>query len=243
MKTQIVSLLFVALPWLASCTGADVSSGSTVTDREVAALAVAEPGAKASEYVARSAELRLFGTQGAGSEAFATLADTKTWETTNVAVGQVVGRSLKLVAVRDSAIDLLDTVSGVRRTVAAGEDISVRIIEHEFDRAAQEDASHVFHVRPKSLSRVAARYGVGASCESAEFASASMCRIASVAKHSVADRLDLKVGDLVVSADGQAVTPGNLAEVLRSLGTDKSQALQLTIARGGVFLPRVYLAD
>ncbi len=243
MKTQIVSLLFVALPWLAACSGADVSSGSTVTDREVAALAVAEPGAKAAEYVARGAELRLFGTQGEGSDAFATLADKKTWETTNIAVGQVVGRSLKLVAVRENEIDLLDTVSGVRRTVAAGEDISVRIIEHEFDRAAQESASHVFHVSPRSLGRVAARYGIGASCQSAEFAGQSLCRISSVAKHSVADRLDLKVGDLVVSADGQAVTPENLSEVLRSLGSDKSQALQLTIARHGVFLPRVYLAE
>lgn len=243
MKTQIVSLLFVTLPLLASCTGADVSSGSTVSDREVAALAVAEPGAKASEYQARAAEFRLFGTQGEGSEAFATLADTKTWETSNVTVGQTIGRSLKLVAVRENEIDILDTVTGKPQTVRTGENVSVRIIEHEFDRAAQETASHVFHTDPRGLQRVASRYGVGASCETVAFAGHSPCRITAVAKHSLADRLDLKVGDLVVSSDGQPVTPDSLASVLRSMADTASQARQLTIARHGVFLPRVYLSE
>ena len=174
---------------------------------------------------------------------FATLADTKTWETSNVTVGQTIGRSLKLVAVRENEIDILDTVTGKPQTVRAGENVSVRIIEHEFDRAAQETASHVFHTDPRGLQRVASRYGVGASCETVAFAGHSPCRITAVAKHSLADRLDLKVGDLVVSSDGQPVTPDSLASVLRSMADTASQARQLTIARHGVFLPRVYLSE
>ena len=125
MKTQLLSFVVLALPWLASCNGADLASGATVSEREVSALAVAEPGAKATEYSARSATLRLFGTQGEGAAAFATLADTATWDTSNVRVGETMGRSLKLVAVRESAIEIVDTTTNSRRTVRAGEDLTV----------------------------------------------------------------------------------------------------------------------
>ena len=83
MRTQLLSFVVLALPWVASCTGADISSETTVSEREVSALAVPEPNAKASEYAARPVTLRLFGTQGVGSAAFATLADTFNWDTSN----------------------------------------------------------------------------------------------------------------------------------------------------------------
>ena len=56
----------------------------------------------------------------------------------------------------------------------------------------------------------------------------------------------------VVSADaadkGQlttwvTVTPDNLGAILRGLGESRSQSVQLTLARGGVFFPRVYLVE
>ena len=84
MRTQLLSFVVLALPWATSCTGADISSERTVSEREVSALAVPEPNAKASEYAARPVTLRLFGTQGVGSAAFATLADTSNWDTSNV---------------------------------------------------------------------------------------------------------------------------------------------------------------
>ena len=41
MKTQLLSFVVLALPCLASCNGADLASGATVSEREVSALAVA----------------------------------------------------------------------------------------------------------------------------------------------------------------------------------------------------------
>jgi hypothetical protein len=243
MRTQLVSVFVLALPWLASCNGADVSAGAVVTEREVAALAVPEPSAPASEYSARAVTLRLFGTQGEGRAAFATLADTATWDTNNVRVGETIGRGLKLVSVSESAIELLDTTTATRRTVRSGEDLAVRVIEHEFDRAALESGEHVFHISARSLARVASRYGVGTTCEPVAFADRTPCQVAAVAKHSLADRLGLQAGDLLMTEDGEAVTPHNLSAILRSITESKSQSLQLTVARGGIFLARVYLAE
>lgn len=243
MKTQLLSFVVLALPWLASCNGADLASGATVSEREVSALAVAEPGAKATEYSARSATLRLFGTQGEGAAAFATLADTATWDTSNVRVGETMGRSLKLVAVRESAIEIVDTTTNSRRTVRAGEDLTVRVIEHEFDRAARETGEHVFHISASSLARVASRYGIGTTCESVELATYTPCKVTAVAKNSLAARVGLQAGDLLISADGVTVTPDNLGTILRGLGESRSQSVQLTLARGGVFFPRVYLVE
>jgi len=243
MRTQLLSFVVLALPWVTSCTGADISSETTVSEREVSALAVPEPNAKASEYAARPVTLRLFGTQGVGSAAFATLADTSNWDTSNVRVGETIGRSLKLVAVGESSIELVDSTSSLRRTVRAGEDIAVRVIEHDFDRAAIESGEHLFHVQARSLARVESRYGVGAGCEPVSFGGTTPCKVSYVTKHSLAARLGLQAGDLLVAADGEAVTPENLTAILRRLGESKSQSLQLTVARGGVFLERVYVAE
>lgn len=242
MKTQLVSLALVALPWVASCTGADGTS-PTVTPKEVAALAVPEQGASASEYVAHPTTLRLFGTQGEGSTAFATLADTSSWDTSNVRVGETIGRSLQLVSVSDAGIELYDTTTQERRTVRSGEDFGVRVIEHEFDRAAVESAEHVFHTHARSLARIEARYGTGTSCESVSFAGQTSCKVGVVAKNSLAARLGLQTGDLLLSADGAAVTPSNLASLLHRLSEEQSQSLQLAMARGGVVIDRMYVAQ
>lgn len=242
MKTQLVSLALVALPWVASCTGAD-SASPTVTKQEVAALAVPEEGAPASEYVAHPTTFRLFGTQGEGATAFATLADTSSWDTSNIRVGETIGRSLQLVSVSDAGIELLDTTTREGRMVRSGEDISVRVIEHEFDRAAVESSEHVFHTHARSLARIEARYGIGTSCETVSFAGQSPCKVGVVAKNSVAARLGLQPGDLLLGADGSPVTPSNLASQLHRLGEQQSQSLQLSMARGGVVIDRMYVAE
>lgn len=242
MKTQLVSLALVALPWVASCTGSD-SASPEVTQTEVAALAVPEQGALASEYVAHPTTFRLFGTQGQGATAFATLADTSSWDTSNIRVGETIGRNLQLVAVSDAGIELYDSTTKERRTVRSGEDILVRVIEHEFDQAAVEGAEHVFHTHARSLARIEARYGIGTSCEPVSFAGQTPCKVGVVSPSSLAALLGLKTGDLLLAADGSAVTPSNLHALLHRLSEEQSQSLQLSLARGGVVIDRMYVAE
>jgi C-terminal processing protease CtpA/Prc len=241
MNKTIVSLLLCSVSSLLACEGG--RSTGEVTSQEVAALALPEPAAAQDDYQARQVTFRLFGTQGEGNEAFATLSELPNFETRDVAVGGTVGRNLRLSGVLDQQIVLEDTTTGQRRTVRSGEDFAVRVIEHAYDQAVKEQASHTYTVRKEALARLSVRYGVGAGCEEVSFAGRTFCRITRVDRSSVAARLDLKVGDLLLDANGQTVTSQNIEQALRSLSESKSEAFPLTLARHGVLLNRLYLSE
>lgn len=223
-------LFFVALPWLASCSGVPAANNA-VSEAEVAALARPEAHAAAHEYRARHTTFRLFGTQGEGDEAFATLAELPSFETRNLGANQTLGRNLRLSSISEQKIVLTDAVTGVSHSVAAGQDITVSVIEHEFDRAVQEQPSHVFLVNRVSLARLVQRHGVGVSCEPVSVFAQTMCRITRVKRGSLGDRMDLRVGDLLADAGGRQITPQNVGAILGELAQPSSADFPLGVVR------------
>jgi len=134
-----------------------------ISEADSARLAAPEPGAPAAEYRVRMATLRLLGTQGTGATASATLADISSWNARTYTVGQTIGRGRKLVAAQADAVEILDSVSGARSSLSAGQELRVRLIDHVFDIAAVDHGQHQWTVSSALPARILERYGVGAS--------------------------------------------------------------------------------
>lgn len=228
-----------------------VSTGSAgLTERDVARLAAPEPGATAADYRVRPVTLRLFGTQGSGDSATATLADTSTWATQTYRLGQPLGRGLVLSAVREDAIELRDTVSGTVHTVRAGADVATRLIEHSFDYAALDHGQHQWSVRAATLSQILTRYGVGATATEVTLGTTRAARLSVVRPGSALDRLGFKEGDLLVALDrglaGQPPSPSLLelpAALCARLSQPSSYAVVVTLIRGGARYDVAYAVE
>lgn len=250
MKTQINILLgtalFTSALTLSACTeaagGAAPSATPTVTASEAKSLQNPEPGAVPAQYQARLVTLRLLGTQGEGSEASATLADTATWYTRTYRIGETIGRNLKLAAVSESELVLTDGTAPAR-TVRPGQDIQVRVIEHEFDTAAVEHGDHQWTVKAASMSRLLSRYGVGATATTTEFAGQTAIKLGPVQPGSVLARLGLQRGDLVFELGGQPATLTTLEHLAHQASQNQSQVLTLKMARGASLWERAYVIE
>lgn len=251
MKTLSRIGMGLALLGLGACNGAAQSEGPPAAVSALAvnltSLAQPEPGALPADYEERAVTLRLFGTQGEGSEAFATLADTATWETRNYRVGDTLGRNLKLTAVRPQAgeagepgeIEL--TESGRVRVLRAGADLSVRLVEHVFDRAALEGGQHRWSVKGRVLARVLARYGLGATeTEAVTYGSLPALRLGPVRPGSVLERLGLRRGDLLLALDGEPLTAVGLSRLGDAVTRAGGPGVLLQVVRGGSFWEAQY---
>lgn len=203
------------------------------TEREIRTLARPEAGAAAADYRARAVTLRLYGTQGAGDAASATLADTANWATRTYRVGETVGRNLTLAAVREDAIELTDTATGTRRTVRAGEELRVRVIEHAFDFAATPHGEHQWGVQAATLARLISRYGVGATGSEVSLHGARMIRLSAVQPQSALARLGFRAGDLLVDVNGEPARADSPAALCQALSQASSQMVLVTVVRGG----------
>ncbi len=197
--------------------------------------------------------LRLFGTSGVGADspgdsdepaAFATLADTATWATTNYHLGEGVGRSLRIVAISEDGIELSDSLAGgARLRLRAGDDLMVRLVEHRFDRAVIDEGQHQFRLQGGSMKDLLATYGLGATSGRmpAAFAGYRGLRLVRVAASGALARMGLQSGDRLLAIDGQAAT----SELMTTLPERLSQpgVLLLTIARGGNIWEAAYVVS
>ena len=246
MKTHIQVLLGAALCTVSACSQAEVGpaavSANAVTTGEVKSLKNPEPGAAPAQYQAKVVTLRLLGTQGEGAEASATLADTATWYTQTYRVGETLGRNLKLAAVRESELELSDG-SVSPRLVRAGQDVQVRLIEHEFDTAAVERGEHQWTVKAAAMARLLGRYGIGATATPIEFAGRAGIKLGAVQPSSLLARLGMQKGDLLFTLGDKPATPVSLESLAAEVTQARSQVLTVQMARGASLWERAYVIE
>lgn len=253
----------MALSLLTSCQASDVDGvapasadghGTLTLRVSPSTLAQPEPGAAATEYSVRAVTLRLFGTSGAvggsagaadeTSAPFATLADTATWATTNYALGETIGRNLRLVAIFEDGIELADSeAGGARLRLSAGEDLSVRLVEHRFDRAVIDEGQHQLVVHGTGLAGLLASRGLGATLTRMEAAFAGYRGLALVRvdRRGALARLGLNSGDRLLAIDGEAATADGLAALQARLQSAQPGTFLLTIGRGGSVWEATYV--
>lgn len=181
-----------------------------VSESELSSLLAPEPGASAAEYQATSARYRLFGVQRSQTpgKSFATLADTATWETRNLHVGELLGRNLRVRAITPEGLELEG--AGGTRVLPVGKDVHLRIIRHRFDTAAVHEGRHRWKVDGGALARIRERYGLGGQAEPVNVFPEPAIRLSHVQEGGVLWRLSLREGDLLFTLDGQPLTPSTL---------------------------------
>lgn len=260
---QIISGGAMALSLLTGCQASDGSrvDPASADGHEALAYSISpstlvqpEPGATATEYSVRAVTLRLFGTSGAAgvsagsvdetSAPFATLADTATWATTNYALGETIGRNLRLVAVFEDGIELVDSeAGGARLRLSAGEDLSVRLVEHRFDRAVIDEGQHQFVVNGTGLAGLLASRGLGATLTRMEAAFAGYRGLALVRvdRRGALARLGLNSGDRLLAIDGESATADGLAAWQARLQSAQPGTFLLTVGRGGSVWEATYV--
>lgn len=226
MKTKLSAL---GALFLCACAAGATIDGVEVDEAEVKALSLPEPGARAGEYRARQATLRLFGVQGVGTvEASATLADTRTWATSDHRVGDVLGRNLRITRIEESGVELAGGAAPIR--LGIGQDVTVRLIEHDYDRAVSYQGAHRYAVQAAVLQRIIDRRGVGASGEEIDIAGERAVRLSAVAPGSALSRLGLREGDRLHRVDGRQAEVADVGRVAARLAA--GEAVVLAVGRG-----------
>ena len=215
MRTFTVTMLGLCAAVLTACSSETLPREPEtvepgVSEAELSSLLAPEPRAAAAEYEAVPVRYRLFGVQlsEVPGESFATLADTATWETRNLRVGELLGRNLRVRAIRPEGLELEG--SGAGRVLPVGKEATVRLIRHRFDTAAVHQGRHQWKVDSEALARIRDRYGLGARAEPVSQLSEPALRLSHVQPGGVLPRLGLREGDLLFTLDGQPLGPGAL---------------------------------
>lgn len=252
-SARIQGIAGLVLLGLGACSQAEPAAARTdarpqpvtqpITQAEARTLAQPEPGAAAAAYQARPVTLRLFGTQGEGDTAFATLADTESWATTNYRVGDTIGRGLKITAIGAGGIEVTD--AGKARTLRTGDDLAARIVEHETDRAALDHGQHRWTVKARVLAQILATRGLGAlETEAVDYGGIPARRLGPVQAGSVLARLGLRRGDLLLALDGAPAGAGTLPQLGEALTRgEPGRVVMLQIVRGGSMWEAAYAVE
>lgn len=231
-------LRYALLALLLGCNaGATLDSAAgAVDDAEVRTLSRPEAGATAAEYHARRATLRLFGVQGlepgmTPDQVTATIADTATWATRDYHVGDVVARNLVVRAIDEGSVTLgasptppstpgsaATAPAGSTLKLTVGGDVTVRLIDHDFDQAVTYQGAHRYVVRTEALRRLRAAHGLGASGEIVTLGDTQVLRLTAVARDSALARLGFQDGDRIYEVDGHLPQPADLSAMVDQLG-------------------------
>lgn len=226
MKTKRCAHLALVL---SACAAGATIDGVEIDEAEVKTLSLPEPGARAGEYRARQAVLRLFGVQGVGTaEAFATVADTRTWATSDHRVGDVLGRNLRIARIDGNGIELAGGAAPIRLEI--GQDVTVRLVEHDYDRAVSYQGAHRYQVRAAVLRRIAAGRGAGATGEEIDIGGERAVRLGAVAPGSALSRLGLREGDRIHGVDGRPARVADVGLVVERLAA--GEPVVLVVGRG-----------
>jgi C-terminal processing protease CtpA/Prc len=95
------------------------------------------------------------------------------------------------------------------------------------------------------MSRLAARYGIGATVSAMEqpFGGLHGVKLGAVDGRGVLARLGLQSGDLLLSIDGQPATARSTAGLASRFVEKQRAPLVLTIARGGNLFEAAYVVE
>jgi hypothetical protein len=205
-----------------------------VSEAELATLLAPEPGAAAAEYEASTSRYRLFGVQlsEVRSESSATLADTSTWETRTLRVGELLGRNLRLTAITPEGVELRGP--GELRRLAVGQDASLRLIRHRFDKAAVHQGRNHWKVDGEAVGGIRGRYGLGAQAEPVNVFLEPAIRLSHVQESGLLARLGFQEGDLLLSMEGKPLSPEDLGALADRLLTPGSK-VRLRVFRENAF--------
>lgn len=196
-----------------------------ISDDEFAGLVSPVPGAGPADYSARERTVRLFGVQG--DPAFATLADTATWETWNLRVGDDLGRGLRTSAVDDLIV--LRDGAGRAVTVSRGTDVRTRTITHRLDEAAVYEGRATWRVDAAAMKEALALHGAGAETASRlDLFPVPATELVSVDPEGVLARLGFRAGDFLFELDGEPATLDAIVQRATASGT-----LAVSMYRGG----------
>jgi hypothetical protein len=219
---------------VASACAPTPAAGPAALDRdELAALLRPEPHALASEYRVYATRLRLFGVQpGDGGRApTATLADTATWATRTLAVGELYARNLALTAV-DGTRAILTASDGQTIVLLPGEEAVVREIRHRFDEAAQYQGRHRWIIDSAAMGEVGRRYGAGAQAEPRHLGATATLALTEVSEGGVLARAGFRAGDLILAVDSTPAAQLDVAMLAARLAAP-GPALAVAVLRGG----------
>lgn len=221
MKTCARIVIGIIAVTLAACSAegtpsgeqADESAQVNVSEAELSTLLAPEPGAAAAEYEASTLRYRLFGVQPSQvpGESFATLAETSTWETRNLRVGELLGRNLQVTAIVPEGVELRGP-EGVGM-LEVGRDARLRIVRHRFDRAAVHQGRHLWKVDGGAVAKIRDRYGLGAQAEQVDVFRGPAIRLSQIQADGVLARLGFHDGDLILGLDGRPLRPHELGAI------------------------------
>lgn len=236
---QIVSVLTLGIT-ITALASEGLHTG--VSNSELSMLLAPEPGAAAAEYDARTARYRLLGVQlsQVPAESFATLAETSTWETRNLHVGELLGRNLRVTAITPEGLQLTGTDG--TRVLPVGQDVPLRVIRHRFDTAAVYEGRLRWRVKRDVVARVRGRYGVGARAEPVKVFPEPAIRLIQLQKDGVLARLGFREGDLLFSMNGEPLTPDNLGALAERLAQPEG-TVRLKVFRDAAFQALTFTAD
>jgi len=220
---RLLAILPIAL-FLSACNEPRVAALG-ISDDEFAGLVAPVPGSIASDYSARERTVRLFGVQG--EPAFATVADTTTWETWNLRVGDDLGRGLRTNTVQNE-IELRDA-TGRTVTVARGGDVALRTITHRLDESAVYVGRATWRVSATAMQEVVALHGAGVETASRlDLFPVPATELVSVAPDGALARLGFRAGDFLFELNGQPATIDAIVERAQTAG-----AMTVTMYRAG----------
>lgn len=215
---------------------------STVSESELSGLLAPEPGAAAAEYAARTARYRLFGVQlsPVRSESFATLADTSTWETRNLHLGELLGRNLRVTAITSEGLQLTGPEDS--QLLPVGRELSLRVIRHRFDTAAVHEGRLRWKVKGSMVSQLRRQYGLGAQAETVTVFPQPAIRLTHVQESGVFARLGLHEGDLLFYMNGEPLSPAQLDALADQLSTPGG-TVKLQVYREASFQTLTFTVD
>src|SRR5690349_7644401 len=119
----VVSLLLL----VAACSDPKITSIGGITEEEFDGLVAPVAGSEPADYRAKDRHVRLFGIQG--DPAFATIADTATWQMWNLRVDETLGLGLRTQSVA-GAITLANANGGAVTIAPGREGGALRTITH-----------------------------------------------------------------------------------------------------------------
>lgn len=250
MKSMSVLLWGMVVVTLAGCSNeAQPPAGNIgeaprteVSEEELADLLAPELGDAAAAYEARTARYRLFGVQlsPVRTESFATLADTETWETRNLHVGELLGRNLRVTAITSAGLQLTGPEGS--QLLPVGRDVPLRVIRHRFDTAAVHEGRLRWKVKGSVVSQLRGKYGLGAQAETMTVFPQPAIQLTDVQENGVFARLGLHEGDVLFHMNGAPLSPDQLGTLADRLSTPGG-TVQLQVYRQASFQTLTFTVD
>jgi hypothetical protein len=223
MKTtalMVIAVLFVGCTDESSRAISEAEPEAPVIRDELIVLRAGVPFAS-DQYQARRETYRLFGIElGDGTlPKTAIVADTKTWSTRTWKEGDLVGRGLRVAAIADGRVDLVDA-RGATLSLARGEDLSLRVARHELDVVAVPLGKHRLRVDSAAARAALEAHGAGATAEKVDIFGGPALKLGALEPGGLFAEAGFKEGDLLLAVGEDPVTEGTLNELAAALARE-----------------------